>query len=156
MTKKEKAADTRLKRVRGIDLSEYNKLEAVHDHNCWICGRKVKENKRFAVDHDHRFDKYKYIAVKDLSGKWTCRAEIKVSIPGPNKSIWCGEPFNTSKEAKDNLRRFTKRRAVRGLLCFKCNRGLAYWRDNIKNMLSAVTYLQNYNNLLEGGKSVIE
>lgn len=156
MTKKEKAADTRLKRVRGIDLSEYDKLEAEYNHCCWICGRKVAEDKRLSVDHDHRFDKYKYLAVKDLSGKWTCRAESKVPIPGPYMSVWCDELFNTSKEAKDNLKRYIKRKAIRGVLCYRCNRGLAFWRDSIKNMQSAAEYLQTYNDLLKGGKSVIE
>jgi hypothetical protein len=156
MDKKEKAADTRLRKVRGISLEEYNELEKNNNHCCWICGRKVNEDKRLAVDHDHRFDKYKYIAEKTGSGKWTCRAVSKYTIIGPNQIVWIGNEYNSSKEAKDALRKVIKRRSIRGLLCFRCNRGLAYWRDNISNMANAIKYLQSYEDLLMGGKYVID
>ena len=33
---------------------------------------------------------------------------------------------------------------IRGLLCTRCNRGLGLFKDNSKNLLNAVKYLERY------------
>jgi len=59
----------------------------------------------------------------------------------------CGEHEKTTlrgKVKKLAIDHCHKTKAIRGLLCNMCNRGLGYFRDNTKILNSAINYLDKY------------
>lgn len=53
----------------------------------------------------------------------------------------CSEP-ETAKGYKLSVDHNHKTGIVRGLLCFSCNRGLGYFRENKKYLKNAISYLR--------------
>ncbi|MFF4815110.1 endonuclease domain-containing protein [Kitasatospora sp. NPDC001309] len=64
-----KRRDSRLRRLYGITLDEYERMGRAQRWRCAICGRKAAVGDRLVVDHDH--DKPKGQAVRRL----LCRGE---------------------------------------------------------------------------------
>jgi len=83
--------NTRLKRIYGIGLKEYDKILKTQKFKCAICRRSqhevYKKIMKFNIDHDHK------------TGK------------------------------------------IRGLLCTNCNRGLGFFKDDIKLLQKSIKYL---------------
>lgn len=131
-----KAADLRLQRTYGISLDEYEKLLAFQDGTCAICGRPPFKF-RLNVDHDHRFDRTELRFAKKENGEWQgCSV-------GPDNVLytWIG---TIKAEGRINLRLQLRRASVRGLLCFQCNKGLAYYRDLPERFEAASIYLRAF------------
>lgn len=152
MTKKEKAADNRLYKTYGIRLVDYENMLKQGGGGCWICGTKPKPNRRLHVDHSHAFHKVKISAVKDpvlsVETPW-----YGMAMGWPLKKdevIFSPSYYKTSKEAKQAIRTVIKKMSIRGLLDWKCNAGLQKWRDNPNTMASAVKYLINFKEKLDG------
>lgn len=97
--KQEKAKDSRLKRVYGITLAEYNELLQHQDNKCYICHR-PPINTTLAVDHKHQ--------------------KRDKKLPGS-----------------------AKRGHVRGLLCWSCNKGLSFYKDDAIRFTRAASYLNS-------------
>lgn len=137
---KDKAADKRLQRAYGITLAEYNKMLDEQGGVCAICG-KPPTNKRLHTDHDHLSHKVVITITKDsINGTYTAWAEG--GAHGVN--IYFYPDNKTRKEARARAKLDAKRKSVRGLLCWPCNRALQKFRDNPDLMESAAKYIRKY------------
>lgn len=135
LTQKQKDNTTskRLFRTYGITLVEYNQMLADQGHCCKICQREPT-NRRLHTDHCHSIAKTKITAYRIAPKEWVANIE-ELGLERFGK---------TRSEAIRNVKQALKKKSVRGLLCWPCNRGLQSWRDDPDLMESAALYIRNY------------
>lgn len=138
--RKDRAADLRYQKAYGMTLEEVITLSKSQNDACAICGRPFAD-KRGCVDHAHRIAKAKIEVVQE--GKEFYRATSQYGVANGM----------TKKEATDALREYLKRKSVRGMLCFICNRMVLGRMDRVAAMTQK-TYpvtLENLRNYLMAG-----
>lgn len=132
----DKATDQRLRKTYGITLAEYKKLCAVHNGNCWICG-KPPGTKRLSVEHDHSWKKIKLSFEKGVAGyAWQASAVYN--------DLWFEGFGKTKAEARKQAQDRLKKASVRGVCCPWCNRGLRYYHDDPELLRNAARYIQEF------------
>lgn len=139
MTKEDLKRDKYYRKEYGISLAEYKAMLTAQKESCAICGKHQSEFQRsLHVDHDHKLVRAKILVERntDENGGWVARCS----------AIDYFENGHLKKIAIYFVRQELKRRSVRGLLCWPCNRGLAKWRDNPVLMESAAQYLRRHQN----------
>lgn len=135
MTKKDKAADLRLQRLYGLTLKEYEDMLAEQGGRCAICRRPPKKV-RLAVDHNHAIERTQ-ITVSRKKEKWVALAAVS--------GVGYGVISTTRPDAVIGLRKILKRRSVRGILCFVCNRKVLGPLERFKVRPAAVIdYLKKF------------
>lgn len=133
MTKKEKAKDYYLRRKYNITLSEYNEKLKHQGGVCAVCGRPPK-NLALAVDHNHKVEKAKIHLVKQTD-EWVATEPIS-GFMAKDKS---------RGKAKQACHKLLKRKSVRGLLCFICNKKVLGILERFKIKPSCVIqYLKDH------------
>lgn len=135
MTPEEIKADKRLQRTYGITLAEYNQKLKDQGGVCWIC-RRPPVKYRLNVDHNHAWDRIK-ISVRKADGAFISEC---VSLAGQKMTVHAAN----RKQAREELRIQLRRQSVRALLCFSCNKGLAYYRDRPERFEAAAQYLRKF------------
>jgi hypothetical protein len=137
---KDRAADRALRKKYGISLAEYGRMLAEQDFGCAIC-QKPPGAKRLHVDHDHSF-KYARLKTVKVGKLWTAHTAtadvVKGLVPsviaqGSSKSL-------AIRAVRDEL----KRRSIRGLCCWPCNRSLRSFNNNPEVMQKAAQYLLDF------------
>ena len=142
LTAKDKIADKRLQKLYGITLEEYNQILAEQGGVCAIC-KEPPGTIRLSVDHDHRFDRVKPTISKYENG---FLADFRTPL-GADCMVF---ELPTKKEVRAALKRVLRRRSIRGLLHFQCNKGLQYYRDLPERLESAAAYLKKFSLKLSG------
>lgn len=104
---------------------------------CKICG-KPPTGRRLHVDHDHKEVKVK-ISTRKQDGFWYADAKKPYGT-----LIFATFGFKKMALARTSIRQSIKKRSVRGLLCWPCNRALVKFRDNPDLMESAAKYIRDY------------
>ena len=139
MLPKERAADLRLQRLYGITLDEYNQQLKRQNGRCAICKRPPKRL-RLAVDHNHATERSKITVSRravPLSYIWTATAYV-------GSDIISAEGYDKATVTA-LVRAKLRRRSVRGLLCWVCNRKILGVMERFKVRPAAVAaYLKQY------------
>lgn len=133
MTPQEKAADSRLWNTYGIRLADYDRMLEEQGGTCAIC-HKPPVNFRLNVDHCHKYDMVEVVMQKVKKGHWVATAQD----PKGEMATATGK---TSPLARKALKRILRARSIRGLLCFTCNKGLAYYRQWVEEFFTEVPEL---------------
>lgn len=134
---KDNATSKRLFRTYGITLEEYDSMLKKQGNVCKICQR-PPTNRRLHTDHCHATVKAKINSLKIASGEWKASIdELNIYFYGRTKS-----------EAIRKVKQALKKKSVRGLLCWPCNRALRSWNDDPDLMESAALYIRNHQTLL--------
>src|SRR6185312_1853382 len=131
-----------LEKKYGITEAEYAQMLSDQDGRCRICGAEPKK-RRLCVDHDHYVEKlHVYTRFNFTKGLWEAQAyfEARCAVTASSKA---------KKEAVAAAKQYLKKLSVRGLLCFRCNKGLGmFTKARAKNepdrLEKAVAYLQEY------------
>lgn len=111
-----------------ITLAEYNAILAAQGGCCYICGRRPF-GRRLAVDHDHRIAKGKILF--ERAGRMWSALIRSGRVVAKLKS-----------EVKKIARAQLLRASVRGIICWRCNRGLQFYRDIAATFDRASHYLR--------------
>jgi Recombination endonuclease VII len=101
-----------------ISDDEYNRRFAEQKGVCKICGRPPKKNK-LSADHDHFFDRVKITVYKDCDF-YIVGAQPYVMPLG----------YDDKKEGRREVRKKLRKMSIRGLLCMRCNKGIAMFEDS--------------------------
>ena len=125
----------------GITPDIYKQMLDKSNNTCYICGYTPKDGGRaLSIDHDHAIESLKVRSVKESSGWWAWVEEIPLDrINGKTKS-----------KAIQEMKQVLLRQSVRGLVCWKCNSGLKWFRDNSSNLESAALYIRKYQERING------
>jgi hypothetical protein len=137
----ERDTDRRLLRTYGITLAEYNERLAQQGGGCAICG-KPAATKRLHTDHCHKFAKqFKIVREKIRPGQYLAYARHRTD---ETCRLYVQFTDTTAKAAAHAVKQALKKHAVRGILCWPCNRGLRVFWDNPKTLESAARYLRKF------------
>lgn len=121
MTPEQKRLDKYYFKKFGWSLAEVDALFESQGNVCAACGRPPGE-RRMSLDHDHAFDRMK-LYIERLPD-WNWAAFLNKTDAG------CISIGTTRKEARENGRRYLRRKSVRAGLCLRCNKGLAMFEDS--------------------------
>ena len=136
--RRHRAENYGLLRSYGITLKQQRKQLKKQKGKCWIC-RESKNKKgelyKLATDHDHKWKRAKITSKKRSSG-WKSKA-----IYRGKEFVGCGR---TKSLALKDIKQKLKRRSVRGLICWPCNRALRAWNDDPVKMKVAAEYLERW------------
>lgn len=137
----ERAADLRLLRTYGITLAEYNERLAQQGGGCAICS-KGPATKRLHTDHCHKFVKqFKIVREKLRDGCYLAYAEHRTDKTSRQYVQFTDA---TAKLAAHAVKQALKKRSVRGILCWNCNRSLRTFNDNPNVIERAAQYLRKF------------
>ena len=118
----------------GVTLKHYEEELAKHGGVCQICLR-PPATRSLSVDHDHRHSRRKFKAYK--TGRiWTVEAWYL-------STLFMATALRKSDAVKI-VRDSLKTASYRGILCMRCNRGLAHWNDNPSLLRAAASYLEHH------------
>jgi hypothetical protein len=110
----------KLRRKFYRELPEYVRLLGEQGGVCKICKRPPAKI-RLSVDHDHAVDRVK-VSVWRFGDGWLGSATYK------------GTTYDSYASSRKNVWELVKkqlfRRAIRGLLCFRCNGGIQHFEDS--------------------------
>ena len=138
-----------LEKKYGITEAEYAQMLSDQDGRCRICGAEPKK-RRLCVDHDHYVEKLPVLFLFDFKrDAWAAQAYFGATL------LVSATGYRDKKSAIDAVKRHLKKLSVRGLLCFRCNKGLGmFTKARSKNepdrLEKAVAYLQEYKAKLVG------
>ena len=114
LEKTERAKDKRLRKKFGITIEQFNQYRSDQCDRCKICGGSLFAYGPPHVDHYH----FK-VEIAGAKGEgWT--ATVLDELGMPVVAVMASTQAGSVKEAK----RLAMPWSVRGLLCFKCNKGL--------------------------------
>lgn len=132
----DRATDTRLRKIYGISLSEYNAMLEAQNNGCAICSRPPK-TLRLNVDHDHASHKVKVQSARHI-GKifW-------VAVGTYNDVLYSATGW-TKSEAIQAVKKDIRKASCRGLLCWHCNKGIEKFDDSPKRLRAAAEYLERF------------
>ena len=132
------ARDGRLFRTYGIREVEENRELRRQQGKCRICGKShnVKGEKlTLCVDHDHK-------------ARWLKCESMKVRDRWEACTWYMDETFRGSGRTKSaalrDVRQQLKRRSVRGLICWPCNRAIRAFSDDPVKLRAAAEYLEQH------------
>ena len=138
MRKHASAKDGRLWRTYGIREAERERKEKKQHSKCEVCGKShnVKGEKlTLCVDHDHKARYVKCMCERYEWG-WLAAAVYRgCSFQGDGK---------TKSAALKDVRHQLKRRSVRGLICWPCNRAIRAFSDDPVKLRAAAKYLERH------------
>lgn len=142
LSKRDRAADLRLRRVYGKSLAWYNKQLKIQDGCCAIC-RRLPKKLRLAVDHNHAVERTQIKLFRsNPDDGWLASAFVTTDGKTGIDVTGCGE---TKAEATAMVKLKLKCRSVRGLLCMICNRKVLGAMERFKVRPDAVrAYLEQY------------
>ena len=132
MNTSEHTRDLYLRRHYNLTLEEYNEMMAEQGSVCALCGHPPK-SRSLSVDHCHRYVKQAIHSQKVDSGLWKAWTE----------TMW--EYGHSHGDAVQKIRRRMLRKSIRGLLCYRCNKGIAFYRDDPKLFRRVAEYLERFN-----------
>jgi uncharacterized protein YxeA len=139
MRKHASAKDGRLWRTYGIREAERARKEKRQHGKCEVCGKShnVKGEKlTLCVDHDHKARYVKCSTKKCGIASWSAVAEYR-------EETFFGSGKTKSAALKD-VRHQLKRRSVRGLICWPCNRAIRAFSDDPVKLRAAAKYLERH------------
>lgn len=132
------AKDGRLWRTYGIREAERAREEKRQRGRCKICGKSknVKgEMLNLCVDHDHKARWLKITCEKIVGGNDWCAFVV---YKDREYQGWGRTKSLALKEVRHQL----KRRSVRGLICWPCNRAIRAFSDDPVKLRAAAEYLE--------------
>jgi len=144
MRKHASVKDGRLWRTYGIREAERERKEKEQHGKCEVCGKSLNvkgEKLTLCVDHDHKAryikcgTRYAYPQAGEPVG-WVAAAKYR-------SHIFVGYGKTKSAALKD-VRHQLKRRSVRGLICWPCNRAIRAFSDDPVKLRSAAKYLEKH------------
>ena len=142
---KARAKDKRLQSKYGISLADRDARAAEQNHKCKICGGPLDAYGPPNVDHFHFC-----VAAFRHTGPGMPAINLKWYAQGYDelRRVICVKHARTKDAAIEAVKQELKPRFVRGLLCFKCNRGLGSIEKffdaarHPENLLPVIEYLQ--------------
>ena len=138
-----RAQDKRLQKKYGITLADRNERIRQQDNKCKICDGPLDAYGHPNVDHFHfRVKAFRHTSVLLDGAKWYAQAYNE------RGQVVCVMHAKTKAKALADVKKMMMPWAVRGMLCFKCNKGLGYIERffdaaaHPENLLPVIEYLR--------------
>ena len=142
--KKDRAKDRRLRKKFGISLEEHNLRRANQRDRCAICAGPLDAYGPAHTDHFH-------FKVKAFRATQPCPKDLKWYAQAYDERgrVVFLQRAGTKEQAVKAVRTVAMPWSIRGLLCFKCNKGLGSIErffdaaSHPENLLPVIEYLKN-------------
>lgn len=140
---KDEIENKRLLKAYGITLKERQAREVKQAGRCAICCATMKTRK-LNVDHAHDIARTKIMVRKIGPTIWAAQASYTTHHSFYSTAV-------TRRVARELVHKHLLHASVRGLLCWRCNKGLKFFADSPGRLRVAARYLSDYyENLWEG------
>ena len=147
---RERAKDKRIQSKFGITLADRNRRAEEQGHKCKICGGPLDAYGPPNIDHFHF-----YVKAARCPDGWEAQSFDE------RRQVVYSRRAKTKAAAIECVKRDTMPWSIRGLLCFKCNRGLGSIERFFdaartpENLLSVIAYLRARLNVLDNYISTV-